>query len=51
MTVGTAVALVAVSDHDEGINAVVTCMVAGDIPFQLRLVSENSNDHKTKYFL
>lgn len=48
---GTAVALVDVSDHDEGENAIVTCVVAGDVPFQLRLVSENSNDRETKYFL
>lgn len=51
MTVGTAVALVDVSDHDEVENAVVTCEVARDVPFQLRLVSENSNDRETKYFL
>ncbi|ROL47878.1 Protocadherin-1 [Anabarilius grahami] len=51
MTVGTAVALVDVSDHDEDENAVVTCEVTGDVQFQLRLVSENSNDRETKYFL
>lgn len=51
MPVGTAVALVEVSDGDEGENAVVTCVVAGDVPFQLRSASETSNDRKRKYFL
>lgn len=49
--VGTAVALVQVSDRDEGENAVVTCVVAGDVPFQLRPASESGNDRKRKYFL
>ncbi|XP_077388216.1 protocadherin-1-like isoform X1 [Festucalex cinctus] len=51
MPVGTAVALVQVSDRDEGENAVVTCVVAGDVPFQLQPLSESSNDRKRKYFL
>lgn len=51
MPVGTAVALVQVSDRDEGENAVVTCVVAGDVPFQLRPASESANDRKKKYFL
>lgn len=51
MPVGTPVALVQVSDRDEGENAVVTCVVAGDVPFQLKPASESSNDRKRKYFL
>ncbi|XDV37361.1 hypothetical protein PO909_006968 [Leuciscus waleckii] len=51
MPVGTAVALVEVLDNDEGENAVVTCVVAGDVPFQLRSASETGNDRKRKYFL
>ncbi|XP_077588672.1 protocadherin-1-like isoform X1 [Stigmatopora nigra] len=51
MPVGTAVALVQVSDRDEGENAVVTCVVAGDVPFQLQPLGESSNDRKRKYFL
>ncbi|CDQ76029.1 unnamed protein product [Oncorhynchus mykiss] len=50
MPVGTAVALVQVSDRDEGENAVVTCVVAGDVPFQLRPASDSSTN-KRKYFL
>lgn len=49
--IGSAVALVQVSDRDEGENAVVTCVVAGDVPFQLRPASESANDRKRKYFL
>ncbi|KAA8588553.1 hypothetical protein FQN60_009898 [Etheostoma spectabile] len=51
MPIGTPVALVQVSDRDEGENAVVTCVVAGDVPFQLRPASESANDRKRKYFL
>lgn len=51
MPIGTPVALVQVSDRDEGENAVVTCVVAGDVPFQLRPASESGNDRKRKYFL
>uniref|UniRef100_G3UEF6 Cadherin domain-containing protein n=1 Tax=Loxodonta africana TaxID=9785 RepID=G3UEF6_LOXAF len=47
----TAVALVQVSDRDEGENAAVTCVVAGDVPFQLRQASETGSDSKKKYFL
>ncbi|XP_039630339.1 protocadherin-1-like isoform X2 [Polypterus senegalus] len=49
--IGTPVALVQVSDRDEGENAVVTCVVAGDVPFQLKPASESPNDKKKKYFL
>ncbi|KAL0973592.1 hypothetical protein UPYG_G00206730 [Umbra pygmaea] len=51
MPIGTPVALVQVSDRDEGENAIVTCVVAGDVPFQLRPASESANDRKRKYFL
>uniref|UniRef100_A0A3Q3IJ23 Cadherin domain-containing protein n=1 Tax=Monopterus albus TaxID=43700 RepID=A0A3Q3IJ23_MONAL len=51
MPIGTPVALVQVSDRDEGENAVVTCVVAGDVPFQLRPASESASDRKRKYFL
>ncbi|XP_076142728.1 protocadherin-1-like [Alosa pseudoharengus] len=49
--VGTPVALVEVSDRDEGENAIVTCVVAGDVPFQLTRASESANEKKRKYFL
>ncbi|KAJ7338978.1 hypothetical protein JRQ81_012880 [Phrynocephalus forsythii] len=49
--VETPVALVQVSDRDEGENAVVTCVVAGDVPFQLRQASDTGSDSKKKYFL
>ncbi|XP_043925356.1 protocadherin-1 isoform X2 [Protopterus annectens] len=45
--VETAVALVQVSDKDEGENAAVICVVAGDVPFQLKPASESNK----KYFL
>lgn len=51
MPVGTPVALVEVSDKDEGENAVVTCVVAGDVPFQLRSASVSDSSSKRKYFL
>ncbi|XP_022539752.2 protocadherin-1 isoform X3 [Astyanax mexicanus] len=51
MPVGTPVALVEVSDKDEGENAVVTCVVAGDVPFQLRSASASDSTSKRKYFL
>ncbi|XP_061747988.1 protocadherin-1-like isoform X2 [Nerophis ophidion] len=51
MPVGTPVALVQVSDRDEGENAVVTCVVAGDVPFQLQPLSQSANDKRRKYFL
>lgn len=49
MPVGTPVALVEVTDKDEGENAVVTCVVAGDVPFQLRSASDTGS--RRKYFL
>ncbi|XP_032882572.1 protocadherin-7 isoform X2 [Amblyraja radiata] len=58
--VDTPVALVQVSDRDQGENGVVTCTVVGDVPFQLRPASEADNDQqpplplqprKKKYFL
>ncbi|XP_075458138.1 protocadherin-1 isoform X5 [Ascaphus truei] len=49
--VETAVALVQVSDRDEGENAAVTCVVARDVPFQLKQASETGSDSKKKYFL
>ncbi|KAG8438989.1 hypothetical protein GDO86_005249 [Hymenochirus boettgeri] len=49
--VETPVALVQVSDVDEGVNAAVTCVVAGDVPFQLKQVSDTGSDSKKKYFL
>lgn len=49
MPVGTPVALVEVTDRDEGENAVVTCVVAGDVPFQLRSASDTGS--RRKYFL
>ncbi|XP_041049702.1 protocadherin-1-like isoform X3 [Carcharodon carcharias] len=45
------VALVQVSDRDEGENAAVTCIVAGDVPFQLKPASESSSERKKKFFL
>ncbi|XP_041697235.2 protocadherin-1-like isoform X2 [Coregonus clupeaformis] len=51
MPIGTPVALVQVSDRDEGENAMVTCVVAGEVPFRLRPASESANDRKRKYFL
>ncbi|XP_068134211.1 protocadherin-1 isoform X2 [Hyperolius riggenbachi] len=49
--VETPVALVQVSDVDEGENAAVTCVVARDVPFQLKQVSDTGTDSKKKYFL
>lgn len=49
--IGTPVALVQVSDRDEGENAIVTCVVAGDVPFQLTSASDANNEKKRKYFL
>ncbi|XP_062856599.1 protocadherin-1 [Trichomycterus rosablanca] len=49
MPVGTPVALVEVTDRDEGQNAVVTCVVAGDVPFQLQSASDTGS--RRKYFL
>ncbi|XP_055498710.1 protocadherin-1-like isoform X3 [Leucoraja erinacea] len=49
--VDSPVALVQVSDRDEGENAAVTCIVAGDVPFQLKPASESSSERKKKFFL
>ncbi|XP_005995410.2 protocadherin-1 isoform X1 [Latimeria chalumnae] len=51
VAVETPVALVQVSDQDEGENAAVTCVVAGDVPFQLKPTGDTLNDSKKKYFL
>lgn len=48
MPVGTVVAVVEVTDRDEGMNAMVTCVVAGDVPFRLQSASDTG---KKKYFL
>ncbi|XP_078267851.1 protocadherin-1-like isoform X2 [Rhinoraja longicauda] len=48
--VDSPVALVQVSDRDEGENAAVTCIVAGDVPFQLKPASEASSEKKKKKF-
>ncbi|XP_026531091.1 protocadherin-7 [Notechis scutatus] len=51
--VDTPIALVQVSDRDEGENGVVTCTVVGDVPFQLKPASEGEGEpqNKRKYFL
>ncbi|XP_069781100.1 protocadherin-7b isoform X2 [Narcine bancroftii] len=59
--VDTPVALVQVSDRDQGENGAVTCTVVGDVPFQLRPASEADSEQplqqpqqparKKKYFL
>ncbi|KAM8802355.1 protocadherin-7 isoform 1-T2 [Rhynchonycteris naso] len=50
--VDTPIALVQVSDRDQGENGVVTCTVVGDVPFQLKPASETEGDqNKKKYFL
>ncbi|XP_060633829.2 protocadherin-7 isoform X8 [Anolis sagrei] len=51
--VDTPVALVQVSDRDQGENGVVTCTVVGDVPFQLKPASEGEGEpqNKRKYFL
>uniref|UniRef100_A0A8D3D4F1 Cadherin domain-containing protein n=2 Tax=Scophthalmus maximus TaxID=52904 RepID=A0A8D3D4F1_SCOMX len=51
MPIGTKVVLVLVSDCDEGENAVVTCVVTGDVPFQLQHDIESANNRMRKYFL
>ncbi|XP_011364275.1 protocadherin-7 [Pteropus vampyrus] len=46
------IALVQVSDRDQGENGVVTCTVVGDVPFQLKPASDTEGDqNKKKYFL
>ncbi|XP_042195826.1 protocadherin-1-like isoform X2 [Callorhinchus milii] len=49
--VDTPVALVQVSDRDEGENGAVTCIVAGDVPFQLKPAGESSDEKRKKFFL
>ncbi|XP_068134496.1 protocadherin-7 isoform X2 [Hyperolius riggenbachi] len=50
--VDTPIALVQVSDRDQGENGVVTCTVVGDVPFQLKPASDSEGDqNKKKYFL
>lgn len=50
--VDTPIALVQVSDKDQGENGVVTCTVVGDVPFQLKPASDSEGDqNKKKYFL
>ncbi|XP_041435349.1 protocadherin-7 isoform X2 [Xenopus laevis] len=50
--VDTPVALVQVSDRDQGENGVVTCTVVGDVPFQLKPASDGEGEqNKKKYFL
>ncbi|XP_078402150.1 protocadherin-7b isoform X2 [Cetorhinus maximus] len=49
--VDTPIALVQVSDRDQGENGVVTCTIVGDVPFQLKSASESENEQKKKYFL
>ncbi|KAJ8397721.1 hypothetical protein AAFF_G00434100 [Aldrovandia affinis] len=50
--VDTPIALVQVSDRDQGENGVVTCTVVGDVPFQLKPASEMEGEqNKKKYFL
>ncbi|XP_078534489.1 protocadherin-7 isoform X2 [Lissotriton helveticus] len=50
--VDTPIALVQVSDRDQGENGVVTCTVVGDVPFQLKPASETEGEqNKKKYFL
>ncbi|KAJ3585095.1 hypothetical protein NHX12_013817, partial [Muraenolepis orangiensis] len=52
VAVDTPVALVQVSDRDQGENGAVTCTVVGDVPFQLKPASEAEGDrNKKKYFL
>ncbi|XP_006629648.1 protocadherin-7b isoform X2 [Lepisosteus oculatus] len=52
VVVDTPIALVQVSDRDQGENGVVTCTVVGDVPFQLKPASEIEGDqNKKKYFL
>ncbi|XP_028831221.1 protocadherin-7b isoform X2 [Denticeps clupeoides] len=52
VVVDTPVALVQVSDRDQGQNGMVTCTVVGDVPFQLKPASEIEGEmNKKKYFL
>ncbi|XP_053314327.1 protocadherin-7 isoform X1 [Spea bombifrons] len=50
--VDTPIALVQVSDRDQGENGVVTCTVVGDVPFQLKPASDSEGEqNRKKYFL
>ncbi|XP_014061975.2 protocadherin-7 isoform X1 [Salmo salar] len=52
VVVDTPIALVQVSDRDQGENGIVTCTVVGDVPFQLKPASEIEGEmNKKKYFL
>ncbi|CAL8376284.1 unnamed protein product, partial [Gadus morhua 'NCC'] len=52
VVVDTPIALVQVSDRDQGENGMVTCTVVGDVPFQLKPASEMEGEqNKKKYFL
>ncbi|XP_072368915.1 protocadherin-1-like isoform X3 [Scyliorhinus torazame] len=51
VSIDSPVAVVQVSDRDEGENAAVTCIVAGDVPFQLKPASGSSSERKKKFFL
>uniref|UniRef100_A0A1A8F3H1 Protocadherin 7b n=1 Tax=Nothobranchius korthausae TaxID=1143690 RepID=A0A1A8F3H1_9TELE len=52
VVVDTPIALVQVSDRDQGENGIVTCTVVGDVPFQLKPASEMEGEqNKKKYFL
>ncbi|XP_043918033.1 protocadherin-7 isoform X2 [Protopterus annectens] len=52
VVVDTPIALVQVSDRDQGENGVVTCTVVGDVPFQLKPANEAEIDQsKKKFFL
>uniref|UniRef100_A0A667XXA1 Protocadherin 7a n=1 Tax=Myripristis murdjan TaxID=586833 RepID=A0A667XXA1_9TELE len=49
--VDTPVALVQVSDRDQGENGAVTCTVVGDVPFTLKPAGETALPNRKKYFL
>ncbi|XP_072574619.1 protocadherin-7b isoform X2 [Paramormyrops kingsleyae] len=51
VVVDTPVALVQVSDRDQGENGVVTCTVVGDVPFQLKPASETEGEQNRKKYL
>ncbi|XP_036372718.1 LOW QUALITY PROTEIN: protocadherin-7-like [Megalops cyprinoides] len=52
VAVDTPVALVQVSDRDQGENGAVTCTVAGDVPFQLKPAGDfDTEQNRRKYFL
>ncbi|XP_019060688.1 protocadherin-7 [Fukomys damarensis] len=50
--VDTPIALVQVSDRDQGENGIVACTIVADVPFQLKPASDTEGDqNKKKYFL